>query len=489
MKMRKIALGLLLATAVAGGGLSGCKKALDVNQNPNALTDVTARQLLSSAEVQIAQAYGNYFTVVGGIWAQYWTQNPVASQYKPFDQYAPGPSTANNAWSLLYAGALTDLQRLIDKGESDNYTAVAMLLKAYTFQLLTDNFGDIPFSEALKGEQGVTSPRFEGQRAVYNGVIQMTKDALALIDLDGTYPENDVIFGGDMHHWEEFGNTLLLRMHLRLSEVDPGFAQAGIQALSATNPVFLDAVGADVFYSTLAGNNNPLYSEAHTIGNQNLIASSTAVDSFRLRQDPRLSVFYFANGTNYRGLLQGFFGNDNPTATTTTYAYPGAAVGGIANPNAALEEQTQSAPVRLLSRYESLFLQAEAQARGWMSGTAATTYRDAIVANFQDYGISTTSAASRRYIDTVAAYGGGSVENQIEQIITEKYYAMCGNQNIEAWTEWRRTGYPDFFVLSAAPGALRQFPVRLPYPETELTRNVNFPGQKAVTERVYWDVR
>ncbi len=483
--MKKLTFGLLLA-AFAVVAAPGCKKTLDVNQNSNALPDVSARQLLSSAQVQISQAYGNYFQIVGGIWGQYWTQNPSASQYKNLDQYEPGPSSANTAWSLLYAGALTDLQKLIDKNESANYTAVAMMLKAYTFQLLTDNFNDIPYSEALRAEEGVTNPKYDPQAAVYMGIIDMTKQALALIDPDGLAPENDVIFGGDMAHWEEFGNTLLLRMYLRLAYVNPGMAQQGVQSLNGA--AFLQAgTGADVVYTTTAGNNNPLYSESHTIGTQNLIASATAIDSLRDRSDPRLTSFYFNNNSGFRGLRQGNYN----AGTTTAYAYPGAAVGGIANPTTtALESASQAAPVRLLSSYESLFLQAEAAARGWLSasGSDQDLLEEAIRDNMDYYATGPDSLIDQYITDNVNFPVGGMLDDRLRVIITEKYYAMCGNQNIEAWTEWRRTGFPTFFQISIAPGAGTRFPARLPYPETELTRNNSFPGQKEVFDRVYWDV-
>lgn len=482
MTTKKFGLALLVAGAALAAPMTGCKKTLDVNQNPNALSDVTARQLLSSAEVSIAQAYGNYFQIAGGFWAQYWTQNPIASQYKSFDQYDPGPSSANTAWQLLYAGALQDLEKLIEKDESANYTAVAMLLKAYTFQLLTDNFGDIPYSEALRGDEGISSPKYDAQEAVYNGLIEMTTQALALIDVDGLAPENDVIFAGDMHHWEEFGNTLLLRLYMRLSNVNPGKAQQGIATLATAD--FL-SISAELTYTNQAGNANPLYAESHAIGNQNIIASATAIDSFRLRGDPRIEVFYFANGSPYRGLRQGDFTTTN---TTIAYAYPGAAVGGIANPTVALDAETQSAPVKLLSSYESLFLQAEAAARGWLPGNDQDLLEEAITTNMEEYGITDDDSTITDYLLDVVNYPtGGSLSDRLRVIITEKYYAMCGNQNIEAWTEWRRTGYPTFFQISIAPGAGSQFPARLPYPETEITRNLNFPGQKSVFDRVYWD--
>lgn len=499
MKIQKFGLGLLIAVAVAAAPMTGCKKTLDVNQNPNALADVSAKQLLSSAEVSIAQAYGNYFQIVGGFWAQYWTQNPVASQYKSFDQYDPGPSSPNNVWALLYSGVLKDLDQLIKKNENPNYNAVAMLLKAYTFQLLTDNFGDIPYSEALRADDGITSPKFESQQTIYDGLISMTQQGLALIDDDaGGAVENDVIFSGNMDHWREFGNTLLLRLYLRLAYVNPSKAQQGIQAFSATTP-FLDDVSADVMYSASAGNDNPLYSESHALGNQNIIASKTAIDSFSSRGDPRIESFYFDNGTPFRGLRQGDFNS----STSISYAYPGSAVGGIANPLTSLtlpsgsnqSQETQSAPVRLLSNYESLFLQAEAVARGWLTtgGSDGMLVEQAVRRNLGYYvntgDDSTNDALTEEYISDVLNYPmGGTTSERIGAIITEKYYAMCGNQNIEAWTEWRRTGFPTFFQISIAPGAGSRFPSRLPYPETELTRNLNFPGQKSVFDRVYWDI-
>jgi len=109
------------------------------------------------------------------------------------------------------------------------------------------------------------------------------------------------------------------------------------------------------------------------------------------------------------------------------------------------------------------------------------------MANFLEYGM--TAADATFYSDSVAPYPEtATVEQQIKAIITQKWFAMDGNQNIEAWTEWRRTGYPDFFTISRASRIGNQYPVRLPYPETELTRNLNFPGQKNITDRVWWDV-
>lgn len=472
---------LIILAVVATITQFSCKKSFDINKNPNSPADVTVVQLLPAAQVSIAQVNGNYLQIVGGIWSQYWTQNPNSSQYRPLEQYQPGPSSANTAWLELYAGALPDLKKIVEKsGTADNtrnYTAIAKILQGYTFQLLTDNFGDIPFSEALKGEDDkITSPKYDRQEDIYNGIIALVKEGRDLINLDGEGPSSDdVMFGGDMSAWGQFANTLLLRMYLRLAYRNPGLAQAGITELQNNSYGFLSSTGQVAYYS-IPGNTNPLYSEMKILNStQNLIASATSVDSMGERNDPRVLVFY----TGTSGLEQGYY-NINPPAS---YSTPSSAVGAlVADPESA------TAPVKFISSYESLFLQAEAAARGWMSGDAKSLYEAAIQASFQEYeAFGLTSADADDYISGAGAYPGGSTEDNIRAIITEKWYAMNGNQNIEAWTEWRRTGYPDFFTISKTSRIGNSFPQRIPYPETEITRNLKFPGQKDITEKVWWD--
>lgn len=463
---------------------TGCKKYLDINKNPNFPENVTQRELLPAAQISIGQVYGNYLQVVGGIWAQYWTQNPNSSQYRQLEQYQPGPESADRAWLALYAGALPDLQKIIEKSgtaqNTRNYTAIAKILQAYTFQLLTDNFGDIPFTDALKGEDaGITSPKYDAQQVVYNGIIAMAKEGRDMIAFDADGPTtDDLIYHGDMALWARFANTLLLRMYLRLAYVNPSLSQAGIIEVQADPNGFLD-IGqtAQVTYTSSSGNTNPLYSEISGLGfTQNLVASATAFDTLAERGDPRIDVFY-ANGA--AGLQQGYYNIPNPA----TYATPSAAVGGDAN-----DPSSATAPVKLLTSYESLFLQAEAAARQGMSTDAAGFYAGAVEANFTEYGLGDPALISY-YTDTLSIYpGSGTIEEQVGFIITEKWYAMNGNQNIEAWAEWRRTGYPNFFTFSPTSRIGNRFPERIPYPESEITRNLNFPGQKDITQRVWWDV-
>jgi hypothetical protein len=522
---------------------AGCKKFRDVNKNPNSPEQVSINLLLSSAQGEIAQQVGGKFQIAGSMWSQYWTQDPSASQYRVFEQYQIDGSDINNAWIGLYSGALTDLEKIIKKGgTSKNYIAIAKILKGYTFQMLTDQFGDIPFTEALKGESdGITSPHYDSQETVYNGIIALVKDGMSEIDASAAAPgSDDLIYGGDMAAWEKFGNTLLLRVYMRLSERSPSVAQQGITELYANGIGFIaEGETAKIDYSSEPGNYNPFYSEINNavIARQlNLIASSTAIDSFLAENDPRIAAFYYHNG-GYKGLRQGDY-----LSAAGTFSTPSAAVGGDVRAGDIIA-QSAKAPVIFLSDYESLYLQAEAVVRGWGTGDDAALFERAVTANFTAYGAPITAAigevfsplvadsvatsptdghlvdvpfnlayATETYLHgdggiltegtyylegeevspTSASYwgtypAGGTVQERIQHIITQKWFSMCGNQGIESWTEWRRTGFPNFFVVSKNSVIGQNFPVRFPYPDDETSNNLNFPGPKQVTQKVWWD--
>lgn len=541
--MKLIYRGLLSLSAISLLSLGSCKKYRDINTNPNNPESVDIKLLLPSAEANIAQQVGGKFQIIGGMWSQYWTQNPTASQYRTFDQYQIASSDINNAWNGLYSDALMDLQKIIElSGTQKNYGAIAKILQGYTFQVLTDQFGDIPFSEALKGESdNVTSPHYDKQEDVYKGIIALVEEGMAELDPASTTPgSDDLIYHGDLNEWQKFGNTLLLKMYMRLSLKSPGMAAAGINALYASGIGFLaEGETAKITYGSAAGSFNPLYSEMNNaVINkiQNLVASSTVIDSMNSNGDPRVAIFYAPGTGGYVGNDQGFY---NTTVQATTFAIPSAAVGGDAN-----DPASAVAPVIFISDYESLFLQAEAAVRGWGDGDDAALFQRAVAANFKAYeptfnslidvvfsplvadsiatsdttgypfeykydldyatktylnGDSSLLAGTNYYLEgepvtyTPASYWGqyparGSVEERIEFIITQKWFSMCGNQNIEAWTEWRRTGYPSFFVVSVNSRIGNNFPQRFLYPDDEVSNNANFPGQKTVTDKVWWDI-
>lgn len=510
---------------------TGCKKYLDVNTNPNVAQDVPVDQLLPSAQISMASALGTDLQINGSIWAQYWTQAPSSSQYKIYEQYSPSASTYDRVWSLLYSSSLEDLDQIEKKalaGNQSQYVGIAKILKAYEFQIITDGWGDIPFSEALKGlpeDGGATSPKFDAQSAIYDGLIKMVQDGRMLLNASSTDQtiNGDLVYGGDKDLWVKFANTLELKMYLRLSEKNPTKAQAGAVAImgsAGANGFISKGEDAEIRYGSAAGNQNPLHAEMVGLQSvQNLVGSSTVIDSMNADNDYRLYAFYnpLSNGS-FVGLKQGFY----TAPASTSVSIPSAAVGADVRNDA-----SSLAPVKFITSYESKFLQAEAAARGWGgTGTDATLFDEGIRASFAAYAttfanqdilladvgdVSANGNPITSPITLSADYGyyaytqgdtlygvdpaywsqypaTGSVQDKVKFIITQKWFAMCGNQGFEAWTEWRRTGYPTFFTISVNSIIGAKFPRALFYPDAEVQRNRNFPGQRVITDKVWWDV-
>jgi hypothetical protein len=496
MKNNKTFLKVFLAGAIVFGTFSSCTdEYLDINENPNDPPDVTITELLPSAQGAIGHVLGNNFQVFGGLWGQYWTQSPSSSQYKTIEQYFPAANDFDRPWKALYADALMDLKTIVIKATAEskpNHVACAKILQAFTYQLLTDNFGDVPFSEAIRADENILSPRYDSQQDIYNGIIALLEEADGLIDENSdVHPgAEDLLFHGDMFLWREFGNTLKLRVYLRMAYVNPGAAQAGITAMEAAGAEFLyPGEEAKINYLSDGGNNHPLYSEIVGLSfTQNLVASATAVDYMTTNNDPRVDVFY---SPALNGAMVGIPQGDYTLPAGTPVAIPSPVTGGNGRDND-FADLTASASVRFMTGYESLFLQAEAVARGWMTGDAQALYEAAIEENFVSFGFDpAVDSSSINYIaqPAIAFPAGGTTEDKIKSIITQKWVSMCGSNGPEGWTEWRRTGYPDFFTESAnsilGPG---RFPQRYFYPTSEVTRNANFPGQKLVDDKVWWDV-
>jgi hypothetical protein len=470
-------------------GLASCEKDfLDVNTDPNNPTESTVDLVLPTAQGYTAYIIGNPFQILGGLWSQYWTQGPTGSQYKTFDQYTVTSSDFDRQWLQLYAGPLNDAKFLIDEGtrlNRNNYAATGKILQAYIFQYLTDLHGDIPFSEAL--DPNNPSPKYDSQEEVYNGLVKLIEEGVALIDeASSDHPEDDdLLFGGDMTWWKKFANTLKLRVYLRQAYVRPAVAEAGIKALYASGARFLET-GEDVemHFTDEVFNQHPLFATYQALTEDNLVASQTALNYFSNTADPRVDVFYqratvAPNQGSHAGIAQGN-GTNLINQNANSYSKPGPEIGG--------PEGGEDAPVVFMSAAESYFLQAEAAVRGWGTGNAQELYNQAVQASFLRWGFTLAQANTFVAKPTVAFPAAGSTEDKIKAIITQKWASMAGTQNLEAWTEWRRTGYPNIFVVSVSTNIGNKFPARILYPDSEVTRNPNTPAQKTVSDKVWWDV-
>jgi len=475
---------LLVLALVGTLGLTSCNKFLDVNENPNNPETATPSLLLPTVEAAISQVIGNSFQVYGNIWGQYWTQNPTSSQYRSIDRYQVLNTAMDRSWLILYRSALNNAELIINSNEAanDNYKGIAYLLKAYTFQVATDAFGDIPLSEALKAN-GNLNPKYEAQAVVYDSIFNYIDKGLALLATPQAVPVStqDMIFNGDLDKWKAFANTLKLRAYLRISNVDASKAAAGIKALYAKNAAFLDQ-DASITYTTTGGNENPFYNEMVGLGKtQNVVASGTVIQAFVKNNDPRRFSFYnkLSGQDTIAFILQGDF-NANSAKLVSS---PSPLVGGRA-----VDPTSATAPVKLFSAAESKFLQAEAVVKGWGTGDAKALFESGITTSFT--ATANASDAAKYIAEAPDAKFTGDTEAKLKAIITQKYYAMCGFQGFESWTEWRRTGYPTFFTTSIASTLGEgRMPLRMPYANSEATSNTNYPGNVVIYTPVWWDVK
>lgn len=476
--------GLIVALLLSTIAFGGCKKFLEVNDNPNNPETATPRLLLPTVEASVGQLMGNGLQIYGNIWAQYWTQRPGASQYRTFDQYNVTNTTFDRTWLTIYRNALQNAQLIIDSEvpNSDQFKGIAYLMKAYTFQVATDAFGDIPLTQALNAAN-FASPTYDTQATVYDSIFTYVDKGLALVKSTGTSPgTQDMVYGGVMANWQAFANTLKLKAYMRLSNVDAAKARAGIAALYATNPTFL-TTEAQIIYTTTGGNQNPLFNEMVALGRtQNLGASGTAAKAFAANSDRRAFAYYSLASTSPDTIAYILQGTSNQSVNARKIvSTPSPLVGGDV-----LNETSATAPVKFISAAESAFLQAEAVARGYVPGNVTTLFNQGIIASFTAAKIPASAAA---YIASAPdAVLPASSEGQIKAIITQKYYAMCGTQGFEAWTEYRRTGYPDFLItsLSSVLGGQNK-PLRFLYPNSEVTTNTKYPGTVPLTTPVWWD--
>lgn len=466
----------ILTAFVAILALSSCDDYLDVNTSPNNPTDVPANLVFVTGQVVGAYEMYGPLNLVGSLWSQQWAS--TGGQYRQQDQYRVATNTFNNQWNQLYEDCLIDLQFTIDKSTElgiPNYVVPARILRAYFFQLMTEYWGDIPYSEALQGSAFLT-PQYDSQESIYDQLLAELDLAISEIDRSDdaiTYSGlEDPMYGGDMDAWERFANTMKLRIYIRMTNANPAKAEQGIRGILSSGAPLISSVDEDgeVPFFDEANNRNPQWEQNDTRPND-FGPSTQFLIRLNALQDPRAN-FYF----------------DEPGNTPDTLV---GAVNGL-NANDLLADvddysrlseffRSETKPSVLLSYHEVLFMQAEAAARGWSAGNAEQLYNDAVTAAFNKYGLEIGT-----YLDPgmpAAFPRGGSAEDQLNAIYLQKYIALF-SQGAEAFTEWRRTQVPTLLpALNDGNGNV--FITRFPYVDDEVSKNPNVPAI-STTEKLWF---
>lgn len=484
--------------------LGACKKGfLDINDNPNNATTVKPSLVLTGALNNTA-AYttgGSIFYSFAALWMNYWmTPGGVSGWYEERSyNFTTNWSGSTTLWANLYDN-LNDYQYLETQGKASGknfYVAVAKTMKAWDYQYLVDFYGNVPYTQASKSVIFL-NPKYDKGQDIYEDLAKQLDTAANLfktatiIQADATA---DIYTKGSLQKWGKFANTLKLRILLRQSEIPGreqyikdeiakitanGFGYIGKDESVFNNPGYLNTSGKqNPFWSTYGYAANGDKTPSHTY----MLASTYGMDFLKNNNDPRLGKFYSTvndgAGSTYVSLVWGQDVNFDQTLTT---------VSGIGK--GVLKAFNQPQPI--ITDFESLFLQAEAAQRGYLSSNAQANYEAAVKANFVYLGLTEADATTYLAGQPVANWTGNT--DKIALIIKQKWAAMNGTNAIEPWTDYRRLELPaDMPISIASTVTTKKIPVRMLYPQREYnTNSANVIAEGTInqfTSRIFWDVK
>ena len=438
----------------------------EMNKNPNKPLEVSPQYLLPHAlQVSIDNYWGNKARNErinfdhAMSWAGYLTRNIYENEG---DNYNVQPSVNIKNWEVFYAEGLINYQKIINNSGPDsktpnpNYEGIGRGMRAWSFSLVTDIWGAIPYTSALSGTAGepVFSPDYDSQETIYASLIEELKIANQMLNPSGPSVKGDIMFNGNILLWKKFFNSLrfkLLNRQAHRVSSSGAEMQAMIEDPSTYPMIDSKEDIAQLKYGAVP-TNNPWHDILIQQGRTDWNISSTFVDKLKSLNDPRLEVYAVA-GSLASGVISG-----HPNGLPGEIATKFLGYSAVINPQRFAQA---TSPAVLMSHAELLFIKAEAAFDGDISADAAQLFSEGITAAFGQYELTVPDG----YIEQL-----GTVSK--ENIMTQKWIALFG-EGIEAWTELRRTGFP----IMPAPDPQAKFqndgvmPTRLMYPSTEYSLN------------------
>jgi len=417
-------------------------------------------------------------------------------------------------WQAYYRNVIRNTRDVIahtaDNPARSNLLNMGRIIQAQAFMILTDTYGDIPYTEAGKGylEQNFL-PKYDAQQAIYTDIIKELTEASGALNTSGQIEAGDILYGGDISQWKKFGYSLLLRAGMRLSKIDVAKAQQTVQAAFAGGVIV--ANGDNTFMRHDANYLQPIGNTLNGTEGANFYLTRPFVDQLKSTSDPRLSAI----AIRYVGATSGpdqtpAMGSTDPSKQigmpmgkdNGTVVAAAAADGLVSYYDYSQVDRRRmtkgTAPEFFVTAAQNQLLLAEARQRGWITaGTAEQYYHAGIRAHMDqmamyDAASAVPEAAIQIYINANPL--NAATETALQQINTQYWVASFLN-GPEAWSNFRRSGYP---ALSANPYTgdipAGTFIRRITYPVSEIsanTTNVNEAiarqGADKMDTKVWWD--
>ncbi|WP_336961872.1 SusD/RagB family nutrient-binding outer membrane lipoprotein [Chryseobacterium contaminans] len=458
----------------------------DVNDDPHVAYNMSPEPLLTYAEKELS----DYMTTPSvnennfRLTMQYWQEVTYVSES---NYNFTARNVSNNVWTDNYVNVLNNLNKakeLIEQfqppaselngwpAKKQNQLAIIDILSVYAFQTMVDTFGDVPYSQALNYEK-YPLPIYDDDIQVYEKLITRLKtDINQLKEGEGTFGSGDIFYRGEVGKWKKFGNSLLLKLGIALSDVNPSLAQSTISTAISGGVITNETDNANFRYQEETPNFNPLFENLANSGRNDFFGGKPFIDFLNATSDPRRAQYFKDVHGEYIGQVIGLPGIFSNFSAPGLFAY------------------IPVTPGKILTYTEVAFYLAEAAARFGIGGSPDVLYQNAVQASFVEWGFSAQDAQD--YLSN-HPYDAANWKKSIG----EQAWVAMYNHPVVSWNFYRRLDYP---VLQAPPTAVAnaggKVPVRLQYPTLEAATNgSNYAkasaaiGGDKLTTRVFWDIQ
>lgn len=478
--MKKI--NFLLYSLVFSATITSCTNDFEeINTDPNRLESIAASTLLNpilynltnhnsysawhNRTAHFMQAIVPYPSTASGGYHRYDVTDDI------------GTTMWNNHYRWLKN--IDEMEKICIEKNDTNYQAIALTLKAWAYANLTDCFGDIPFDEASKGDEGIDKPKFDKQEYIYQQILNYLEKANGLYDLTKkSIFSADLLYANDFAKWQKLTNSLHIRMLLRISAVQPSSIQKINDILNNANiyPIFeSNADNAILINTGIAPNTTPWPRIQDYAADKKL--SSFFIDNLLQMNDPRLALWATqakdlqGSDMGYKGIPSGYASGESAFNYTPS----------------APNNNTAIAPMKniIMTYAELAFIKAELALNGQISGNAESFYEDGVEAAMLTWNI---NIPNDYFNNSYTQFN-----HTLEQIMLQKYYALYFTDN-QTWMEFRRTGYPN---LPTQPNLFNDgiMPSRYLYPQNVKQQNtenyenaIQQMGGDNLNTKVWWDI-
>ncbi|MEI8113208.1 MAG: SusD/RagB family nutrient-binding outer membrane lipoprotein [Bacteroidia bacterium] len=486
--------------------VTSCEKGFDeLNKSKTSATEIDPAFILNNAVINSSVVTLIYEI---GVVQQIISPNSGVLTGANFNQ--DNRATTDDNWQSYYRNVIRNTKDIIARTKDDptrsNLMNMARILQAYSFMILTDSYGDIPYEEGGEGYSSqIFFPKYETQQTIYPKIIKELTEASAALSASGRVETADILYGGDVAKWKKFGYSLLLRAGMRLSKVDPTQAQTAVKAAVAGGVMTQNLENAFVRHDN--NYKNPISNTLNSTEAANYYLTKPFVDALKTTNDPRLVSI----AVRYKGATSGTaqvpaagstlaadqiglpMGKDNITAGTAATA------DGLAS----FYEYSQvdrtrmaklTAPMFMVTASQTDLLLAEARFRGWITdGTAAQYFADGIKANMdQMANFDTKTAVLPADRDVYIAANPLKAGTELDQINTQYWISSFLNGQ-EAFANFRRSGFPAL-APNPFPGKEVAWINRLTYPNSEISVNtanlnaaISVQGPDKLDTKIWWN--